>query len=213
MTRLTQIAVVVIIALLFAVSWYAHPIAPDQIAIHWNAYGDADGFASKAFGLFMMPALAAVIMGIVILLVNTKPSKQTLSKVSGYIDMMVVVLALFFLYMHVITVAVNVGVPVSIIPAIIPAFSLLFFVSGVVMKHVPRNYVIGIRTPWSLESDGVWKKTHEESAWLFQAAALIGLGGLVLPQYAIWFVIIPAIGAAIGSVGHSFWVYRNINTK
>lgn len=209
MTRLTQMAVAVIIAVLFAVSWYVYPIAPDQIATHWNSYGVADGFASKSFGLFMMPALAAVIMAIIVMLVNTKPSKQTLQEVSGYIDMMLIVLALFFLYMHVITVAINVGVPVAIISAIIPAFSLLFFVSGIVMKHVPRNYVIGIRTPWSLESDGVWKKTHRESAWLFQAAALVSLGGLVFPQYAVWFILIPVIVAALGSTGYSYWVYKN----
>ena len=37
---------------------------------------------------------------------------------------------------------------------------LLFTILGNYFKTIKPNYFIGIRTPWTLENEDVWKKTH-----------------------------------------------------
>ena len=41
---------------------------------------------------------------------------------------------------------------------------------------------MGVRTPWTLASEGVWNQTHRVAGWLWVAGGLIGcVGVLVLP--------------------------------
>ena len=61
---------------------------------------------------------------------------------------------------------------------IIPAFAVLLFYIGILIKHAKRNWFIGIRTPWTLSSDKVWDKTHALGGKLFQVSAVITLGGI-----------------------------------
>ncbi len=38
---------------------------------------------------------------------------------------------------------------------------LLYLILGNYFKTVKANYFIGIRTPWTLENETVWKRTHK----------------------------------------------------
>jgi uncharacterized membrane protein len=49
---------------------------------------------------------------------------------------------------------------------------LLFIVLGNYLQSVKPNYFIGIRTPWTLENETVWKKTHKLGGILFFAGGL-----------------------------------------
>lgn len=39
----------------YVISLAAIPYLPDQVAIHWNAAGEADGFSNKWLGAFLPP--------------------------------------------------------------------------------------------------------------------------------------------------------------
>ena len=43
---------------------------------------------------------------------------------------------------------------------IILAIGLLYMLLGNYMKTIKANYFIGIRSPWALENETVWKSTH-----------------------------------------------------
>jgi immunity protein, SdpI family len=49
---------------------------------------------------------------------------------------------------------------------------LLLIVLGNYLQSVKPNYFIGIRTPWTLENETVWKKTHELGGILFLAGGI-----------------------------------------
>jgi uncharacterized membrane protein len=76
------------------------------------------------------------------------------------------------------------------------------------MEKADRNWFIGIRTPWTLSSDKVWKKTHEKTAPLMKLAAAISLAAVVLPEYSIYFYAVPAFVVALFSTVYSYWAYR-----
>jgi uncharacterized membrane protein len=86
----------------------------------------------------------------------------------------------------------------------VPAFSVLFYYAGVLTENAKQNWFIGIRTPWTLSSEAVWNKTHKLGGKLFKLAALIGLLGLLVPDYAIWMVIIPVLLVAAYTMVYSY---------
>ncbi len=55
------------------------------------------------------------------------------------------------------------------------AFGLLLIVIGNYMPKMPQNWFLGIRTPWTISSEVVWKKTHILGGWLFMVSGVIYL--------------------------------------
>ena len=50
------------------------------------------------------------------------------------------------------------------------------------MGQIRSNFMMGIRTPWTLSSDLAWEKTHRLGGWLFMVAgALMIVGSWFLP--------------------------------
>ena len=85
---------------------------------------------------------------------------------------------------------------------------LLFFVAiGLVIGGVPRNFYIGVRTPWTLADPAVWEATHRFTGPLFVGLGLAGLVLLVagLPAWSALplIVLLPLV-----SVVYSLVVYK-----
>ncbi len=53
--RKSEIIILGIILLSFIVGIYFYPQMPEQMATHWDAQGQVDGYMSKFWGLFLMP--------------------------------------------------------------------------------------------------------------------------------------------------------------
>jgi uncharacterized membrane protein len=59
-------------------------------------------------------------------------------------------------------------------PAFIFAFiGILIALLGNYFQSIRPNYFIGIRTPWTLENETVWKKTHRLGGRLWFGGGLI----------------------------------------
>ena len=54
------------------------------------------------------------------------------------------------------------------------------------MINIKQNHFIGIRTPWTLESASVWKKTHQFAGKLLFFGSIIGIMILLfLPDFKV----------------------------
>ena len=72
------------------------------------------------------------------------------------------------------------NVPMSyIVPVIV---GLIFIIIGNYLQRVRSNYFMGIRTPWTLSNETVWKKTHRLSGKLFFIGGLLILVSAFLPE-------------------------------
>jgi uncharacterized membrane protein len=72
---------------------------------------------------------------------------------------------------------------------------------------------VGIRTPWTLSSDDVWRHTHDRTAPLFKIAGVIALAGLVFPEYFVYFIAGPAVAISVFATVYSYVDYRQIETS
>jgi uncharacterized membrane protein len=82
-------------------------------------------------------------------------------------------------------------------------YSVLIIGPGNVMPKLPRDGLVGVRTPWTLTDPGVWERTHRVAGYLCTLAGLIDLMSLPasgkrayrIPQLAL-------LGAAAVSVAY-----------
>jgi uncharacterized membrane protein len=178
----------IFILLPFGYAVYLYPSLGDQIPIHFNIEGKADGWASRN-SIFIMP----VIMGFVsfftfLLLTNIEKFdpkasatniKDTLSPVAIFISGSLCALTLVVLY----------GISHQHTPIdqlLFGVLGLLFIGLGYYMPNMKQNYFAGYKLPWTLENEENWKKTHGLAGkfWLvggsIQVLAAILLRGEIL---------------------------------
>jgi uncharacterized membrane protein len=97
------------------------------------------------------------------------------------------------LYIYSLTVVWNMGREFDMNVAIIPALGFLFYFLGSLVGKAKRNYMIGIRLPWTLASDDNWDKTHKKGERVFKIIGIVTLIGVFFSDYAMWFLLIPLI--------------------
>lgn len=205
----TTLIISILIILSFVTATYLYPQMPEQMASHWNAAGEVDGYMSKFWGLFLMPIVLTVIVLVFTFLPKIDPLKKNVEKFRKYFDRFILIFTLFLLYIYVVTILWNLGRTFNMTSVILPAMALLFYYSGILLEHAKRNWFIGIKTPWTLSSDVVWKKTHKLAAKLFKASAIILLSGIFLPDYGLFFFI-PVLIAALYPIFYSYFEYKKI---
>ena len=85
---------------------------------------------------------------------------------------------------------------------------LLFLYCGFFLERVGPNWFAGIRTPWTLSSPTVWKKTHLLGGKLFKIAGIVSCAGSLVPDLAIWFILVPVLAGALVTVVYSYYAFR-----
>jgi uncharacterized membrane protein len=83
---------------------------------------------------------------------------------------------------------------------------------GNYFKVIKQNYFLGIKTPWTLESEEVWKLTHILAGKLWIVGGLlIVIFSLVIPEDINFylFIIITAI-ITIVPIVYSYFIFRKL---
>jgi len=203
----TTIIVLSIIVLSFLISGYLYPSMPDKIASHWNANGDVDGYMNKFWGMYMMPIVMLVLLGLFLLIPRIDPLKKNIMKFENYYNGFILMISFFLFYMYLLTIAWNLGYVFNMTIMFLPAFAILFYYIGIMTENAKQNWFIGIRTPWTLSDKNVWNKTNKLAGRMFKLCAVIAVFGLLFKDYIILFVLIPVLFTAIFVIVYSYFIY------
>jgi len=205
-----EIAVLLLVIISFIIGIYLYPQMPASMASHWNAQGIVDGYMSKFWGLFLMPIISFALFLLFLAIPRIDPLKKNIQKFRKYFDIFIIIIIAFLLYLYLLTIFWSLGFMFSMILMLSPAFAILFYYAGILTENAKRNWFIGIRTPWTMSSDKVWDKTHKLGGLLFKLCGIIALFGMLLPDYALLFVIIPAVVLVVYTVVYSYFEYKKI---
>jgi len=200
-------AIIALVLVSVLASVVAYQFLPEKIVSHWNIYGNADSQMDKAFALSIMPIVAIFIAALYFLIPKLDPLRQNIKKFEFQYGLMFATIIAFMLYIHIITILWNLGFSLNISAAIIPGVALLLFVIGLLLKDSERNWFVGVRTPWTLSSDNVWKKTHLLASKTFMIAGVILLLSIFFPEYAFFAIIFVVLIAAIIPTIYSYFEY------
>jgi uncharacterized membrane protein len=208
--RNTLIIALVLIAAAVALSLAVYGRLPQPMASHWDTNDQVNGTISRFWGAFLMPVMALAMLGLFLLIPAIDPLKANIAKFRGFFNNFIVLLMVFFLYVHVLTILWNLGVQsFRMSAALLPAIGLIFILAGLMMRQAKRNFFIGIRTPWTLSSDRVWDETHRIGGPLFIVSGVLALVGAFLPgAAAYWLVIGPVLASTLFVVVYSYVLWR-----
>ncbi|KLV31871.1 SdpI family protein [Priestia megaterium] len=171
------------ITLLTLVAWLiALPHLPATMPIHWGANGEADGFATKINATILTVGIMVLIYFIIAFVPRIDPRKENYKYFSKTYNIVLnaVLLLFFFVNMSTILQGLGYNVPMAYIAPIMAG--LVFIIIGNYLQRVRSNYFMGIRTPWTLSNETVWKKTHRLSGKLFFIGGLLILISAFLPD-------------------------------
>ncbi len=171
------------ITLLTLVAWLiALPHLPATMPIHWGANGEADGFATKINAMILTVGIMVLIYFVIAFVPRIDPRKENYKYFSKTYNIVLnaVLLLFFFVNMSTILQGLGYNVPMSYIAPIMAG--LVFIIIGNYLQRVRSNYFMGIRTPWTLSNENVWKKTHRLSGKIFFIGGLLILISAFLPD-------------------------------
>ena len=181
---------------------------PEHMASHWNAASQADDTLPRFWGTLLLPMVSTVIALLMLLLPLIDPLRKNLEKFRNAYDGFIVMLVIFFSYMHVLMLMWNLGYHLHMGRFILLGLALLFLYIGTLLQQAKRNWFVGIRTPWTLSSDTVWEKTHRVGSWLAILTALACLIGAIEPTFGYPLLLVSVGIFVVVSTGYSYVVYR-----
>jgi uncharacterized membrane protein len=172
----------VIAALAGAISIWAYARLPESVPTHWNFRGEADDYSSRLVAVLVMPAAVLVLTGVFQVLPRIDPRGANYQKFRDTYWLLMNGILCFLLAFHVALIAIWMGAPMDMNRVVTVGAGAMFVLLGNYLGRVESNWFLGIRTPWTLSSETVWRKTHRTAAWLFVAGGLVViLVGLVRP--------------------------------
>ena len=210
-TKTTSIIALTMIALAFLAGAILWNQLPDQMASHWNANDQVDGYMSKFWGVFLLPLMTLGMFALFMAVPNIDPLKANIAQFRETFNVFILVIIAFMLYLYGLTLVWNLGYQdFNMSAAMLPFMGVLFLAIGFMLRKAKRNFFIGIRTPWTLSSDTVWDKTHQLGSILFMASGAFAIiGGFFGGMTAFWLMFVPLIGSSIFLVIYSYVLYRN----
>lgn len=205
-----ELPLIAIVLLPFIYLAYIWNQLPEKVPMHWNIKGEIDRYGEKV-ELIIIPIFLPLLVYIIFLVVPKIDPKNRLNKMGNKLQTikfllttLMSILALFIIYTAKNESFTNPNYMVLII-------GVLYIVLGNYFKTLKANYFIGIRTPWTLEKETVWKKTHELGGKLwFIGGIIVVIASLILPKETNFtvFLIITGIITIIPIV-YSYLTFKN----
>jgi uncharacterized membrane protein len=187
---------------------------PEKVPIHWNYKGEIDDWGTKyslVGVLFLLPVFTYVLM----LLIPKIDPKKRIEFMGGKYYQIKFVLVVFMSVLALYIIHSSNSQTLSSPNIVLVLIGLLFMALGNYFKVIKQNYFLGIKTPWTLESEEVWKLTHILAGKLWIVGGLlIVIFSLVFPENINFylFITITAI-ISIVPIVYSYRIFKKLKNS
>ena len=146
----------ILILIIFNILFYDK--MPAELPTHWNFHGEVEDYSSRFDAMVLNQGFFVVMNIFMCFMLDNDPKNKRQNKFVMTISKLAVPLLMILIY--VLTIMTGLGRDVNV-TVIIPLFvGLLFIAIGNYLPKTKRNYTMGIKLPWTLNSDENWRRTH-----------------------------------------------------
>ncbi|WP_162297943.1 SdpI family protein [Halalkalibacillus sediminis] len=190
----------------------AYPFLPEQVAIHWSN-GEADNFGNKNWATFLIPVIMVLSFFLMNLYVKSNDLKAQNQKNSPILMNAFNLYMIFLFMIHLMTIAFGLGVEFSInmfVGLLVGSVSI-----GIAnpMPKLKPNHIYGLRTPWTLKDERVWKKSNRfASKLLVIIGIIIIILTFIFPEHITPISLGLLIVVTVISIIHSYLTYKEVAT-
>jgi uncharacterized membrane protein len=160
--------------------------------------------------LLIVPVTTALVAGLLWLAVRYDPKRANIARSSDAIGLVVVALSLLVAVTQSAIINSGFGEAARLDHAVPVVAGALFVILGYAMPNIRQNYTIGVRLPWTIESEAAWDASHRfiGGIWILVGVATALLGYLGLSIAAILTLLIGLTLSVAGTVFVAYRVYR-----
>lgn len=172
---------------------------PEEIPTHFNLLGQADGYNHKMSAIFGLPTLMLLMHQVLLFLMIKDPKS---SNISSKIQLLIYWIIPFVSCLSMISIFGE-SLGYSMMSGLLAQIfmGVVMIVIGNYLPKTHRNYIIGIRLPWTLENDENWRKTHRLAGKIWVLGGLLLFLNSFVQLYVYWVffltlffvVIIPSV--------------------
>lgn len=184
-------------------------ILPDQVPLHFNASGEPDRYGSKKELIFVLLLLGPLTWVLLKYLPQIDP-RNKLSENPSVMNNIRLVITVFTSAIGVVIIQSTQDGGKSITTLIPVLVGGLFAGLGNYLINIKPNYFVGIRTPWTLENENVWRRTHRVGGkMMFWGGLALAALAFVLPtRFAMIALVAVPICLAIIPVVLSYFYFK-----
>ena len=188
-------------------------LMPETVPTHWDINWQVDGYGSRYY-LIILALFPILVHYGMFFAKKIDPRTKNIERREKTYEIFRYGLTCFFIVLVVIFYYLTLNPHGNMKVILLSALGLLLIGMGNYMPKVPQNYFLGIKTPWTLANEYVWKKTHKIGGYSY-----IGVG-LIILIYALFnlpyeyiVIMVLVIGDVIFCYGYSYLVFRKTETK
>ncbi|MBR2041348.1 MAG: SdpI family protein [Oscillospiraceae bacterium] len=176
---------------------------PAEMATHWGTDNEPDGWTSKIFTVFGIPAVIAVLHIVCLLVTYADPKKSNIGqKAMGIVYWILPATSIAVMsatYAYALGMEVNIGMICCLLMGII------FIALGNYLPKAKLNYTFGYKIPWTLNSDENWNKTHRLAGWLM---VICGFAFIINAFILSKYIFVVCFAVAIIPIIYSYILYK-----
>jgi uncharacterized membrane protein len=208
------IASAVIVGAMYLVcawAWLQLP-ADAQVPIHWGPDGQPDDWAGKTVGLLLLPLISTGLVVLFAIIPRIEPRRRNLERSATAYGAIWIGVLLLMGALQLLVVGAAMGATFDMTRLMFVGTGVLFIVIGNYLPKVRPNYMVGIRTPWTLTSDVAWTRTHRVGGWLFVLEGivfiLLGLAGVTGTALIATMLVAIAVLLVV-TFGYSYLIWKS----
>ena len=198
-----------VLAAAAAFTVWAYPQLPPLVATHFDLHGRPNGWSSRFAAAVLIPAIVVGLAVVFAVLPKIDPRKANYAKFGPAYWTIANAVLVVVAAIHVVTLMRALGWDMNLTRVAFAGVGALMVLVGNLMTRLRPNWFVGIRTPWTLSSETVWRKTHRFGGYAFIVAGLcLMASGFVATRWGLM-VGLGAMGAAaLASVVYSYLLWR-----
>ena len=211
----SDIAVIVILLLSLVHILVVYPSMPQTIPTHWNIQGEIDGYGGKGT-LFYIWGLNVLMAALFCVIPKIDPRGKNYARFDGFYQAFKIIMILFMTGINEMMIFSAFGKFNLSVEKIMPAaIGILFVIIGNYMPKCKQNYTFGIKTPWTLESEEVWNKTHRFSGPVWVVCGIAMAVSALFFDGMVNFIVtaIAIIVLVFSGVVYSYFCYKKTVKK
>ncbi|ASS76124.1 hypothetical protein CIG75_14925 [Tumebacillus algifaecis] len=198
------------IVISIAASIWVYPQLPDQVPTHWGPSGEVDDYSSKSSAVWFSPILMILIYALLVFMPRIDPKRANYQRFSSTLTLVNTLLMLIFLGIQGAVISQWLGYDFNMSLFAPLLVGVLFLVLGNYMPRFQQNYAFGVRTPWTLANEEVWRKTHHFAGRAFVICGVLLLLSLLLPSsWHFPALLILVLGSTLLIIASSYYFYKN----
>lgn len=194
---------------MWAFALVVYPSLPARIPMHWGVAGGVDRWGAKWPSAFLMPLVGVGLWLLFPALRRLDPRRRHYDRFEETFWLLVNAMVAFMAVMEVATLGAALGWPMDMTRVVLILVGLVFVVLGNYLPRVRSNWWMGIRTPWTLESERVWRETHRLGGRTFVAGGLVTMVAALLPPLVRpWVALAGLLVGGFVPVVYSYVLWR-----